>query len=253
MNPMRPSRRHLVVLLAIALLVSAGCNMPGIAPSGDFLFPTATEVPFEELVLKLTGEVLVDTPAPTAAPQGRQFIQAGPEETQEAPVTGPTSTPPPTVTTGPERCRVPALKPAGGQVIVYVYFHCDEQLSSVPRLVPQGSTDALAAAALRALLNGPTAEEREAGYSSWFSPQTAGALNGLTPGRDGMVTVDLVDFSRVIPNASSSAGGQMLVDQISATTFQFPEYGSLLITFGGDCNRFWNWLQSDCSLVQRAP
>jgi spore germination protein GerM len=253
MNSLRPPRRHLAVLLAIALLVSAGCNMPGIAPSGDFLFPTATEVPYEELLLQLTGTAVLDTPTPTESPQGRQFIQAAQEETQPVTVTDATSTPPPTVTTGPERCRVPALSAGGDQVIVYVYFHCDEQLTSVPRLVPQGTTEALAAAALQALLSGPSVQERAAGFNSWFSSQTAGTLTSLTPGRDGMVTVNLVDFSRVIPNASSSAGSQMLVDQISATLFQFPDYGSLLITFGGDCNRFWNWLQSDCSLVQRAP
>jgi hypothetical protein len=253
-----PFRRKIMLLLAIVLFTAAGCNMPGIAPKAVDLFPTPSEIPFEALILALTGTPPATIPpggmvAPTESPSGRQFIQAGPQETEAALPTGPSSTPPPTITAAAVQCRVPAVTAGQGQALVHVYFHCDEELTSVPRLVPQGSTDELAHAALQALLAGPTAAEQEAGYTSWFSSQTSSAIRSLILNPNGQVIVDLTDISAVIPNASTSAGSKMLIDQVSATLFQFPEYQSLLLTFEGDCDRFWNWLQMSCSLVDRTP
>jgi hypothetical protein len=235
-------RRNTALLLAIALVVTFACNMPGIVPQSVELFPTETEIPFDTLVLQLTPGV-----------EG-QFVQPDSTEAPQDLQSGPSPTPPSTVTaaSGQVRCRVPALTAGPGQVIVFVYFHCDNQLTSVPRLVQQGQRDAMANAAMQALLSGPSASEQAAGYTSWFSPQTAGALRSVTLASNGQVAVDMADFSARIPNASSSAGSRMLLDQISATLFQFADYQSILLTFEGDCNRFWNWIQMDCSEISRA-
>jgi hypothetical protein len=248
------SRQKAVVLLSIAVLVAAGCNMPGIAPQAVQLFPTETIIPFEALTGELTMTLPV-TGAVNETPAARQFVAATPGEVQQVPATGPSPTPPPTVTApaGQPRCMAPAVSAAPDEVVVFVYFYCNNQLTSVPRVVPQGDRDALAYAAMQALLAGPTAAERAAGYTSWFSAQTAGSLRSLTASPDGQVAVDMKDFSAVIPNASSSTGSQLLVSQISATIFQFPDYQSILLSFEGDCSRFWNWLQSDCSQITRAP
>jgi hypothetical protein len=238
MSSERLSRRRTLLLVVIVLLVVAlGCNLPWIAPEVDDPFAaTPSQIPFEALVQTMTA------------------VSSGvrtPEQTQPVPATGPSSTPPPTVTAVSAQCQAPALIPGEGQALVSVYFHCDEQLAPVLRLVPQGSTEAHARAALEALLEGPTLDEQAAGYTSWFSQRTAGALRVFIANPNRQVIVDLRDFSAVIPNASSSAGSQALLDQLSATVFQFPEYQSVLFTFEGDCNRFWNWLQMSCSALQR--
>lgn len=229
--------------------------MPGLVPQAIELFPTPSPIPFESLLLELTHTPPTTitpggVPGAVETPTGSQLAQ-----TQSVPVLGASSTPPPTITVSGSqgRCSSPAVTAGQGQAVVFVYFHCDGRLTSAPRLVPQGQTDALASAAIQALLAGPTSAEGAAGYTSWFSSQTAGTLRSLTTGPAGQVTVDLVDFSSVIPNASSSAGSQILVDQLSATLFQFSEYQSILMMFEGDCSRFWNWLQSSCSLVSRSP
>jgi hypothetical protein len=250
MSAKHPFRR-IIALLSIALLIAIGCNMPGIVPQAVDLFPTETEIPYEALLQALTP----DDPVSAAETQPeRQFVQ--PASTEPLPVlqTGSSPTPPPTVTAaaGQARCRVPAVTAAPGQTVVFVYFHCDDELTSAPRLVPQGSREELAYTAMQALLVGPTAAEQAAGYTSWFSVQTAGSLRALNFA-NGQVSVDMADFSAIIPNASSSAGSRVLVDQISATLFQFADYQSILLTFDGDCSRFWNWIQMGCSEILRAP
>jgi hypothetical protein len=243
--------RRYAVLLSIALLIAIGCNMPGIVPQAVDLFPTETEIPYQALLQALTPDIGSTQPE---AQSGRKFVQPASTEPLLVPQTGLSPTPPPTVTAaaGQVRCRVPAVTAAPGQTIVFVYFHCDDQLTSAPRLVPQGNRDELAYTAMQALLVGPTAAEQAAGYTSWFSVQTAGSLRALNSA-SGQVVVDMADFSAIIPNASSSAGSRMLVDQISATLFQFADYQSILLTFDGDCNRFWNWIQMDCSEILRSP
>jgi hypothetical protein len=249
------SRRKKILLLAAVFLTAVSCNMPGLVPQAEELFPTPSPIPFEALLIDLTH-----TPPTTITPGGAAEVFETPTgsqltQTQPVPVIGASSTPPPTITVSGSqgRCLSPAVTAGQGQAVVYVYFHCDGRLAPAPRLVPQGPTDALAYAAMQALLAGPTRAEGTAGYTSWFSSQTAGTLRSLTSSPAGQVTVDLADFSSVIPNASTSAGSQILVDQISATLFQFSEYQSILMMFEGDCSRFWNWLQSSCSLVSRSP
>jgi hypothetical protein len=250
MSATHPFRR-IIALLSIALLIAIGCNMPGIVPQAVDLFPTETEIPYEVLLQALTPDIGLAQPE---AQSGRQFVQPASTEHLPVPQTGPSPTPPPTVTAaaGQAHCRVPAVTAAPEQAVVFVYFHCDDQLTSAPRLVPQGSREELAYTAMQALLAGPTRTEQAAGYTSWFSVQTAGTLRALNSA-NGQVSVDMADFSAIIPNASSSAGSRMLVDQISATLFQFADYQSILLTFDGDCNRFWNWIQMDCSEILRSP
>lgn len=96
--------------------------------------------------------------------------------------------------------------------------------------------------AVEALLRGPTAAEREAGLTSWFSEDTAGMLSSVNV-VGGVAHVDLVDFSAVIPNASTSCGSAMLLRQLDATVTQFPEIDRAVYSFGGDVEAFYRWLQ----------
>lgn len=102
--------------------------------------------------------------------------------------------------------------------------------------------------ALEALLEGPTGDERSHGYDSWFGADTAGMLNDVSVD-DGRAVVDFADFSGVIPNASTSAGSQMLLVSLNATVFQFEDVTEVEYRFDGSCDAFWNWLQTDCQTV----
>jgi hypothetical protein len=143
-------------------------------------------------------------------------------------------------------CDIPAPPP--GVATLQVVFSCDEQPVGTWR--PRPATGDSIAHALRELLRGPTPEEQAAGLTSFFSDRTAGMLNGVRL-EDGVVHVDFADFSAAVPSASSSAGSAMLLDQIAGTLFQFDGVREAVLTFGGDCEAFWNWLQRDCQPLLR--
>lgn len=144
-------------------------------------------------------------------------------------------------------CDIAAPPP--GETTVQVVFSCDEEPVGTWRAVPVGTADTLGFA-LDALLRGPTATERAAGLDSFFSTETAGMLNRAVV-RDDIAYVDLRDFSGIIPNASSSAGSAMLLDQLAGTIFQFDAIREAEISFDGDCAAFWNWIQRDCERLTR--
>lgn len=103
--------------------------------------------------------------------------------------------------------------------------------------------DDLPAAALRELLAGPTAEEREQGYTSWFSSETAGLLRSLRIA-DGTAHVDLDGrLPTVIPNASTSAGARSLLAELDATLERFDGIAATEYALDGDVAAFYAWLQ----------
>lgn len=141
--------------------------------------------------------------------------------------------------------------PDGASVTtVNVHFTRDEKPVAVARQVPE--TPQLLRAALEAQLQGPTAEERAEGLSSFFSAETAGMLNRVTIDEAGRAVVDFRDLRPVIPNASTSAGSQMMLGELNATVFQFPSVRSVEYRIDGNCEVFWEWLQvGGCPIVER--
>lgn len=142
----------------------------------------------------------------------------------------------------------PARPPlAADEMEVTLYFGCDRagtgeaQPIPVHRAVPR--SEGVLRASLGALLEGPTAEEVDAGISSWFSPATAGLLRNVTLS-EGHAVVDLGDLRSVIPNASTSAGSALLLSQLDATVFQFPTVESVEYRLEGSCEAFTEWLQT---------
>lgn len=134
--------------------------------------------------------------------------------------------------------------PGAGQMVVTVWFSCSDPSGPTVasrRVVP--STSSVLRASLDQLLAGPTAEERSAGLTSWFSGATAGMVRGVTIDATGRATVDFKDLRPVIPNASTSAGSQMLLTQLDATVFQFPSVHSAVYRIEGSCEAFTEWLQ----------
>lgn len=138
--------------------------------------------------------------------------------------------------------------PAEGTIFT-VYFTRDERQVPVERRTTADSVDL--ETALRALLRGPTAEERERGITSWFSDATADALRSVSVDANGTAVIDLRDLRTVIPNASTSAGSAMLIGELNSTVFQFVDIRAVEYRMDGSCVTFWNWLQYDCRIVQR--
>jgi hypothetical protein len=95
---------------------------------------------------------------------------------------------------------------------------------------------------LEALLEGPTAAEREEGFGGWFSQETAGLLRSARIS-EGVAYVDFEDFRRVIPNASASCGSALLLAQLDRTVTQFPTVDRAVYSFEGDSDAFYEWLQ----------
>jgi hypothetical protein len=136
-------------------------------------------------------------------------------------------------------------RPDPDETVLTIWFTCGEdgsEVAPVHRVVP--STRAVLRASLEELLAGPTASERAAGYMSWFSPETSDLLDRVEID-DGVAVVDFGDLPSVIPNASTSAGTQMLLSQLDATAFQFSTVRSARYLLGGECEAWSNWLQLD--------
>lgn len=104
------------------------------------------------------------------------------------------------------------------------------------------ATPAILSGAMRSLLRGPTAAERERGYGGWFSRKTAGYFRSATIGR-GVARIDFRNFSRIIPNASSSCGSALLLAQLDRTALQFPTIRRAVYSFDGSARAFYEWLQ----------
>jgi spore germination protein GerM len=107
-------------------------------------------------------------------------------------------------------------------------------------------------AALRDVVRGPSEAEREAGAQSWFSEKTANAFKSVTMDAAGHVMVDFEDLRTLIPNASSSAGSQMLLRELNATVFAFPSVKSVEYRINGSCDAFGEWIQVGCKGYTRS-
>lgn len=105
-------------------------------------------------------------------------------------------------------------------------------------------------ATLRALLQGPTPEERAAGINSWFSEATADRLHSVSLQEGGRLVVDFKDLREVIPNASASTGSTLLLQELNTTLFQQPGVEVIEYRMDGSCQAFWGWLQYECRDVR---
>jgi Sporulation and spore germination len=138
-------------------------------------------------------------------------------------------------------------EPAGSARIVRVRIFAPRGSpgSACARVFPLSrsvTAPAVLTGSLRALLRGPTAAERRRGYGGWFSAKTAGMLRGVRV-TNGLAYVDFRNFSRVIPNASSSCGSAMLLAQLDRTSTQFPTVRRAIYSFEGSILAFYEWLQ----------
>ena len=159
----------------------------------------------------------------------------------------------------PVSATAPALAACGDEAPapdapVYAFFTCaadSVEARPVARPAQAADSESRLEAALSGLLGGPTADEQAAGYFSFFSAETELALNAVTIEPDGTAIVDLEDIRGLIPNASSSAGSELLLAQLNATVFQVAEVTGVEYRIDGSCEAFWEWLQRSCEIVPR--
>lgn len=154
-------------------------------------------------------------------------------------------------------CRAADLgeEPSEGEVLVF--FTCGSvptaPVSAVARATDAEVLENRLLVALEQLVAGPTVDEQATGLRSWFSSDTAGALQEVRVDDAGFAEISFADFSTVIPNASTSAGQRQLLAELEATVFQFREVTSVELQFEGNCAAFWGWLQSTCAPLERPP
>ena len=117
------------------------------------------------------------------------------------------------------------------------------------RAVADLATDDLLRAALEQLLRGPSDPQPD--VHSWFSSATADALRSVRVDSEGHASVDFEDLRALIPNASSSAGSAMLLEELNTTVFSVAGVRSVDYLIEGGCERFWEWLQYGCHTVHR--
>ena len=103
-------------------------------------------------------------------------------------------------------------------------------------------------AALERRLSGPAS----GGDTTWFSQATANSLRSVDVDSGGNAIVDFHDLRPLIPNASSSAGSQILLDDLNEAVFEIPGIASVEYRMDGSCDLFWEWLQYGCERVRRA-
>lgn len=112
------------------------------------------------------------------------------------------------------------------------------------------STTGRLRATLEELLSGTRPQEDAEGLSSIFDPATSGQL--LEVGvEDGLATIDFRDLGPIIPQASTSEGGSVFLSQLNLTVFALPDIEEVEYRIEGDCDDFWEWLQSTCHTVHR--
>ena len=164
----------------------------------------------------------------------------------------PTSTAPTPALPTPVACA-DVVEPTDADV--HAFFHCAgaefEEPRPVARIAAADDATARLDAALHGLIAGPTDAERNAGYISLFSEQTALTLLGVEIGPDGVAVVDFADLRVVMNNASTSSGSQILLAQLEATVFQIEEVTAVEYRIHGSCDTFWEWLQRVCEVVPR--
>lgn len=189
--------------------------------------------------LLLAGLMLVlSACAPKAAPADPDTPGGNQDAAPQQPTDEPLAT-----------CTSIAPTAAEGEKLVTVYFACGEMdWATIPvavqRAVPEDEDDL--AAAVLALLAGPTEAEQAAGFRSWFSAETAGRLNDVTVRDDGHAVINFAAFSHIIPNASTSAGSEHLLAEIGWTVAQFPAVETIELQFDGSCELFGDWIQTGC-------
>lgn len=101
-------------------------------------------------------------------------------------------------------------------------------------------------AAVELLLAGPTAEEKEQGYSSMFSESTKDILNGVKI-VDKTAYVNLKDIRKLLTAANTSCGSKNFEAQIKETIKGYRDIDKVIFAIDGKTKDFYEWSQVGCN------
>lgn len=114
----------------------------------------------------------------------------------------------------------------------------------VEREVPE--TLGVAKVALEELFKGPTEEEKNQGYVSWFSQETEDILKSVKI-ENNTAYVNLKDIRQIIPNVSTSCGSAEFLAEVETTLKQFSTVERVIIAIEDKPSTFYEWIQIGCA------
>lgn len=156
------------------------------------------------------------------------------------PVAGPTAVPTPAVTAVPV---VAATVYFGNTVRNPGLLDCSQVYPVERTTLPSSNVPK---AVLEQLFLGPTPAEKEQGYVSAFSAETADILIDVKV-QDHTAYVNLKDVRTIIPNASTSCGGAAFFAEVGTTVKGSADVDRVLYAIEGDPRPFWEWMQIGCA------
>lgn len=141
------------------------------------------------------------------------------------------------------------LAPEPGVDEVLTYFMCEPPPAEPRALIREGSSSSEPAEELRiaieALLAGPTAAERERGYSSVFPPNSEDLLARVAWQEDGLA---IIDFHQAVTEGAlnSSHNRFVLFRTLEETAFQFDAVTAIEYRLEGSCADFAAYFETIC-------
>lgn len=105
--------------------------------------------------------------------------------------------------------------------------------------------------ALHELVRGPTEGERDQGMRSVFSSRTADIVNNVSVS-DGHAVVDFRRLRESISQLSTTGVSTGFMIALKGTVFAVEAVDSVEFTLDGDCEAFWESIESSCEVVTRA-
>ena len=154
----------------------------------------------------------------------------------------------------PDSCerRRPEAEP--GQMVVRVFMACgNPELPSNSTYVFRGveETTALLTKTMEQLVAGPTEEEATDGFQSFWSTDTADAINSVQLA-DGAALVSFGDVVTSISGIDDDPARSFFLADIYTTLFQYERVRSVELRLGNDCDAFFNLVGEDgCTVVTR--
>jgi len=136
-------------------------------------------------------------------------------------------------------CRQTQPRTSESVTLLRIYYNCGNIIEPsgatfVYRTVPK--TAQRLGATMEQLVKGPSEEEAELGFGSFFSEETANAFRGVTIS-DGRAFVDFSSFE--VPDViMTEQGRQFFVINIAANALQFDSVTSVEIRLNGSCAAF---------------
>jgi hypothetical protein len=120
---------------------------------------------------------------------------------------------------------------------VLLYFPCGDlgEIAAVARTVPE-TGDEHVQRVLQLYLAGPSAEEREAGFSSMLAPGDVEIVDA-TPGRV------VLDFPSEVNNVSTSSGSRAVLEGLRRTIIGLNGIEQIELRLRDDCAAFFEWIQ----------